>query len=50
VGEHLGGVAQADGAQVRGERRQADLVVGALELVWRAGQVRATRVGVNGRR
>jgi hypothetical protein len=35
MGEQLGGVTQPHGSQLGSERRQADLVVGPLELAWR---------------
>jgi hypothetical protein len=38
VGQQVGCVAQPDRTQVGGEGRQADLVVGALELAWRGSQ------------
>jgi hypothetical protein len=38
VGEQLGRVPQSHRAQLGGEARQADLVVGPLKLTWGRGQ------------
>ena len=43
VGEQLGRVAQPHGPEMGGKGRQADLVVGALELTWRGGQCLSQR-------